>query len=204
MRRMKTMRRVVAHAALALVLGSPVIAFAQQAPGNAAPAAQLKAAWAKLDAFKSYKERREYERPTHLSQIVEWSGGLQKWMTLGPQGSVVSEIIWDKGRSASRKPPGTTWLCNPPIPDEATDPPSVVRDGGTQVVNGRRVNRLVEEFINQLGGSQVVHEVDVDAATGVPVRLISTETHDRDFITKYVGTYYDLGVPIALVFPGCR
>jgi hypothetical protein len=203
MNSIKIMSKVVAHAAVALVLGSPVIAFAQQAQGNATPAAQLEAARAKLDAFKSYRERREYERPTRLVQIVEWSGGLQHWITLGPQGSVVSETIWDKGRSASRQPPDTTWLCNPPIPDEATEPPTVVRDGGTQMVNGRRASRLVEEFINILPGSQVVHEVDVDAATGVPIRLISTET-DREFITKYVGTYYDLGVPIALVFPGCR
>jgi len=203
MKRTKILSKVVAHAALALLLGSPMIAFAQQTQGNATPAAQLKAAWAKLEAFKSYRERREYEAPTRLSQIVEWSGGLQKWMTLGPMGSVVSETIWEKGRSASREPPDTTWICNPPIPDEATDPPSVVRDGGTQMVNGRRASRLVEEFTNQLADSQVVHEVDVDAATGVPIRLISTETH-TDFVTKYVGTYYDLGAPIKLVFPSCR
>ncbi len=197
------MSKVVAYVAVALILGSPRIALAQQAHGESTPAAQLEAARARLDAFKSYRERREYEKPTRLVQIVEWSGGLQHWINLGPQGSVVSEILWDKGRSASRKPPDTTWLCNPPIPDATTEPPTVVRDGGTLVVNGRPASRLVEEFINQLPGSHVVHEVDIDVATGVPIRLISTETDTGD-VTKYVGTYYDLGAPIALAFPRCR
>ena len=61
----------------------------------------------------------------------------------------------------------------------------------------------VEEFNDLLADSQVVHEVDIDTATGVPIRLISTETHTH-FVTKYVGTYYDLGAPIKLVFPSCR
>ena len=202
MRRIKSMSKVVAHAAVALVFGSLVFAFAQQAPGNATPAAQLAAARAKLDALTSYRERREYERPERLVQIVEFSGALQHWINLDPQGSVAGELIWDKGRSASRKPRDTTWFCNPPIPDEATEPQTVVRDGGPLVVNGRSASRFVEEFTNQLVNSRVVHEVDVDAATGVPIRLISTET-EGGYVTKYVGTYYDLGAPIALVFPRC-
>lgn len=201
-RRIKTLSKVVAHAAVALVLGSSVIASAQQAPGNAAPAAQLDAARARLDGFRSHRERREYDRPERFVQIVEFSGVLQHWINLDAQGSVVSELIWDKGRSASRKPADTTWLCNPPIPDEATEPPAVVRDGGTLLVNGRSAHRLVEEFTNPLAGSHVVHEVDVDAATGVPIRLISTET-EGSYVTRYVGTYYDLGASIALVFPRC-
>ena len=198
------MSKVGAHAAVALVFGSLVFAFAQQAPGNATPAAQLEAARAKLDAFKSHRERREYDTPEgFVVHIVEFSGGLQHWIYLDAQGSVVKEVIWDKGRSASRKTSDTTWICNPPIPDEATEPPKVVHDGGTLVVNGRSAHRFVEEFMNQLVGSSLVHEVDVDAATGVPIRLISTET-GGDYVTKYVGTYYDLGVPIVLVFPPCR
>jgi len=200
MRSKKIMNKVVAHAAVALLLGSPVIAFAQQAHGNATPAARLEAAWGKLGAFKSYRERRVYEAPSQLVQIVEWSGALQLWINLGPSGSLTDETIWDKGRSASRTSHDAPWECNPPIPDEATDPPSVVRDGGTLVVNGRRANRLVEEFTNQLIGGLEVSEVDVDAATGVPIRLIST-ANNGVYVTKYVGTYYDLGAPIELVFP---
>jgi hypothetical protein len=203
MRSIKIMSKVVARAALALLLGSPVIVFAQQAHENATPAASLKAAWAKLGAFKSYRERRVYEIPMRSVQIVEWSGALQHWITLGPQGSVVNETIWDKGRSASRQPPDTTWSCNPQIPDEATDPPSVVRDGGAQEVNGRSASRFVEEFMNPMTGAKVVCEVDVDAATGVPIRLFKTETLG-DYVEKYVGTYYDLGAAIVLVFPSCR
>jgi len=52
-------------------------------------------------------------------------------------------------------------------------------------------------------GFRLAHEVDVDAATGVPIRLISSET-GGGYETRYVGTYYDLGAPIALVFPHCR
>ena len=200
MRRFKIMSKVVAHAAVALVLASPVLAFAQEAHGNPTPAGQLEAAWAKLSAYKSYRERREYETPSRLVQIIEWSGALQLWINLDPQGSAADETIWEKGRSASRTPPGTTWQCNPTIPDEATDTPSVVRDGGTLVVNGRRANRLVEEFTNLMIGSHCISEVDVDAVTGVPIRLISTENNGV-YVTKYVGTYYDLGAPIELVFP---
>ena len=189
---------------VALVFGLPVIAFAQQAPGNVTPAAQLAAARAKLDAFKSHRERREYDTPeSFVVNIIEFSGGLQHWIYLDAQGSIVKEVIWEKGRSAWRRPSDTTWLCNPPIPDEATEPPTVVHDGGTLTVNGRSAHRFVEEFTNQLAGSHLVHEVDVDAATGVPIRLISTET-DGGYEKKYVGTYYDLGAPIALELPPCR
>lgn len=189
---------------VAIVLGPSAIAFAQQAPGNATPATQLAAARAKLDAFKSYRERREYDTPEgFVVNIVEFSSGLQHWIYLDAQGSVVKEVIWDKGRSAWRQPSDSTWRCNPPIPDEATEPPTVVRDGGTLVVNGRSARRLMEEFTNQLFGSRLVHEVDVDADTGVPIRLISIET-GGGYETKYIGTYYDLGAPIVLVLPDCR
>jgi len=200
MRSIKIMSKVVAYAAVALVLGSPVVAFAQQAHENATPAARLEAAWAKLGSFKSYRERRVYETPSQLVQIIEWSGALQLWINLSPTGSVADETIWDKGRSASRTSPDAAWQCNPPIPDEATDPPSVVHDNGALVVNGRRAYRLVEEFDNLLLDAHEISEVDVDAATGVPIRLTSTEIN-RAYITKYVGTYYDLGAPIELVFP---
>lgn len=203
MTRLTTMCRGVAHAAVALVLAAPAIAVAHQAPGDTTPAAQLAAARARLDAFVSYRERREYEQPSRLVQIVEFSGALQHWITLDPHGAVAGETIWAAGRSASRTPLDTTWRCNPPVPDEATEPPTVVRDGGPQMVAGQPARRLVEEFINLLAGSRVVHEVDIAVTTGIPIRLTSTETEGGD-VTRYVGTYYDLGVPIALVFPICR
>ena len=203
MSRLTTRRTCAALAAVALVAGPTMLAFAGQAPGNTAPAAQLAAARAKLDAFKSYRERRDYREPTRLDQIVEFSGAVQHWINLDPQGVVVSEHIWEKARSASRKPPETTWRCNPPVPDEYPEPDATVHEGPSQVVNGQDARRFVEELINPAVGSRVVHEVDVSVATGVPIRLTSTETEGA-LVTRYVGTYYDLGVPIALTFPRCR
>jgi len=206
MRKLTTIDKVVAHALVALVMGSPVIAFAQEAPGEASPAAQLEAAFSKLYAFKSHRERRVYEGE-ELIQVIEFSGGLEHWITLDSAGKAGREVIWDvtldKGRSAERTPPGTTWTCVKSVPAEAIEPPSQVTDGGALVVNGQGAHRFVEEFTNVMVGSSVRHEVDVATATGIPIRLISLEISKSGFKTNYVGTYYDLGVPIELVFPHC-
>jgi hypothetical protein len=65
------------------------------------------------------------------------------------------------------------------------------------------VRRLVEEFVNEARGSKVTHEFDIDELTGLPVRITSTEV-EMGRRTRYVGTYYDLGAPISIVFPNCR
>lgn len=206
MKKLKTMNKVVVHALVALVLGSPMIAFAQHVPGKATPAEQLAAAYAKLYAFKSHRERRVYEGG-ELIQNIEFSGGLEHWISLNSEGKAWREVIWDvtrdKGRSAERTPPGITWTCHPRIPAEAIDPPSQVTDGGALMVNGQAAHRFVEVFTNIMADSHKRHEVDVATDTGIPIRLISTEVHKDGFRTHYVGTYYDIGVPIVLVFPHC-
>lgn len=90
------------------------------------------------------------------------------------------------------------------MPDSAVNPPTTVREGGTLLVNGKPARRLIEEFMEEYGQPlhKVTHEVDIDAVTGIPIRLISTE-HPPGTPTKYVGTYYDLGVSIKIEFP-CR
>jgi hypothetical protein len=168
------------------------------------PAEQLAAARARLDAFKWYRERRDFI-PGGEVVLVEFSGKLQRWRVQidkrGTPGTI--ETIWDGGRAARREIPfSTQWQCLPAVPDSAVNPPTTVRDGGTLLVDGKLARRLVEEFMADYGQPlhKVTHEVDIDATTGVPIRLISTE-HPPGMPTKYVGTYYDLGVPIEIDFP---
>jgi hypothetical protein len=193
----------------AAVFGADAMAPSQAANSSifaGTPAEQLAAARARLDAFKSYRERREFI-PGGAVVLVEFSGKLQRWRVQIDKDGVVgtTETIWDGGRSARREMPfSPQWRCFPPVPDSAVNPPTTVRDGGTVLVNGKLARRLVEEFMEEYLQPlhKVTHEVDVDAVTGVPIRLISTE-HPPGTPTKYVGTYYDLGVPIEIDFP-CR
>lgn len=167
------------------------------------PAEQFAAAYVRLDALQSYRERRDFSAPNQSVTIVEFSGHLQRWITQIYENNVpgIRETIWNGGRSATREIPfAPQWECFPPVPDEAINPPTTIRDGGSLTVNGKPARRLIEEFVNQMRQSEMKHEVDIDTATGVPIRLISTETEGRR-ITKYVGVYYDLGVPITIIFP---
>jgi hypothetical protein len=77
-----------------------------------------------------------------------------------PGGEVVVVDIWDGGRAARREIPFSSQSeCLPSIPDSAVNPPTTVHDAGAIVV---------------------------DAAIGVPIRLISTE-HPPGVSTKHVG-----------------
>jgi len=156
---------------LALLLGSPMIAFAstdarQRHPGGAAQGGMGQAGSVPKIVPGAPRVTRHLRACLRSSK---WSGRLQKWMTLGPMGSVVSETIWDN-EDASRRASRPTPRGSAPADSRTrpTDPPSVVRDGGTQMVKWAARKPLVEEFTNQLADSQCVHEVDVDAATGVP------------------------------------
>jgi hypothetical protein len=180
------------------------VALADAALFSGTPAEQLAAARARLDKINSYRERREFI-PGGEVVLVEFSGKLQRWraqiVKRGRPGTI--ETIWDGGRSARREMPfSSQWECFPSIPDSAVNPPTTVHDAGALVVDGKPARRLVEEFMAEYmqAPHKVTHEVDIDAATGIPIRLISTE-HPPGMPTKYVGTYYDLGAPIQLEFP---
>jgi hypothetical protein len=138
--------------------------------------------------------------------LAEFSGKRQRWISdFNDEGRRTrEETVWEGGHSASRSLPGSPgWTCNPPIADRHIEPEATVTDGGPVTVNGRAAHRYVEKFINELNNnSAVTHLVDVDDATGLPIQLTSTEVGSgRE--TRYVGTYYDIGVPFEIEFPDC-
>src|SRR6185503_17700734 len=114
-----------------------------------------------------------------------------------------TETVWEAGHSASRTTPGSTdWSCNPPLDEKFLEPERTVTDGGSVTVNGHAAHRYIEKFTNEMTKGSVTHLVDVDDATGLPLQLTSTEIHGARE-TRYVGTYYDVGVPFEIEFPAC-
>jgi hypothetical protein len=138
--------------------------------------------------------------------LAEFSGKRQRWISEHNDDGERSreETIWEGGRSASRTLPGSPgWSCNPPIDEKYIEPEHTVTDGGKVIVNGRAAHRYIEKFKNEMNQSDVTHLVDVDDATGLPLQLTSTEVGSHGE-TRYVGTYYDIGVPFEIEFPDCQ
>src|SRR5207344_1750948 len=85
------------------------------------PAQSLRAARALLDARGSHRERRVYSSPDPLTQVVEFAGKRQRWIVeyIDDGKHSRQETIWEGGRSASRRLPGSPgWQCFPPIDDK--------------------------------------------------------------------------------------
>lgn len=171
------------------------------------PAEQLAAARERLARLGTYRERRDYTLPRRTTQIVEFAQDLQRWINefRTEDGVGRLETIWQGGNSARRElPEEPAWECYPPMDERFLQPDAAVRDGGPVTVNGRAARRLVEEFVNAVANTRKVHETDIDAITGIPIRITSTEGEGPQK-TVYVGTYYDLGRPITIEFPAeCR
>ena len=196
---------------IAFCLLAPLAAVAADPPAAPTVAAAntpeglLRAARALLDTRGSHRERRVYSSPNPLTQTVEFAGTRQRWIVEYDDDGKHSrqETIWEGGRSASRRLPGSPgWQCNPPIDDKFIEPKASVTDGGAVTVDGHAAHRYIEKFTNELAHGEVTHLVDVDDATGLPLQLTSTES-DGGVETRYVGTYYDIGANITIEFPSC-
>jgi hypothetical protein len=194
----------------ALCLLMPLIALADETPASSSaatdsPEAKLRAARALLDARGSHREKRVYSSPNPLTQVVEFAGKRQRWINEFNDDGKQSrqETIWEGGRSASRRlPDSAAWQCNPPIDDALTEPRATVSDGGYVTVDGHAAHRYIEKFTNEPARGTVTHLVDVDEKSGLPLQITSTES-DGGVETRYVGTYFDIGVPITIDFPAC-
>jgi len=184
---------------------APATAPAASPAGGESPADKLRAARAQLEARGSHRERRVYSAPHEFTQVVEFAGKRQRWISEFDDDGKRStqETIWEGGKGARRTLPGDSgWQCFPPIDDKLIEPTTTVTDGGAVTVDGHAAHRYVEKFTNGMANGAVTHLVDVDDASGLPLRLISTEV-DGGVETRYVGTYYDVGAGITIEFPAC-